>query len=103
MSNLVKAAKRQDVAPGTGVESECAGKPVAVFNLDGAFFATQAKCPHRGGPLAEGEVEDGIVTCPWHAWRFDVRTGANADNPNLKLACYPVRVEGDDVLVQTDG
>jgi nitrite reductase/ring-hydroxylating ferredoxin subunit len=103
MAQFVSAAKQQDIAPGTGVASECQGKPVAVFNVDGNFFATQGKCPHRGGPLGEGELEGGIVTCPWHAWRFDVCSGANVDNPNLKLACYPVKLEGDEVLVEIDG
>ncbi len=103
MSPLVKAAKKQDVPPGTGVAAECGGKPVALFHVDGRFYATQNNCPHRGGPLAEGELEGTVVTCPWHAWRFDVCSGLNADNPNLKLACYPVTVEGDDVLVQIDG
>ena len=103
MSPLVKAAKKQDITPGTGVVSECQGKAVAIFNVGGNFFATQNACPHRGGPLGEGELEGTVVTCPWHAWRFDVATGINADNPKLKIACYPVTVEGDDVLVNIDG
>lgn len=103
MGQFVPAAKQQDIQPGTGVASECGGRPVAIFNIDGNFHAVQGKCPHRGGPLGEGELEGNVVTCPWHAWRFDVCTGANADNPNLKLACYPVKLEGDDVLVEIDG
>ncbi len=102
MADFVKAAKRQDIPPGSGVATECGGKPIALFNIDGNFFATQGKCPHRGGPLGEGELEGSVVTCPWHAWRFDVCTGVNADNPALKLASYPVKIEGDDVLVQVD-
>jgi len=102
MASFVKVAKRQDIEPGTGVATECGEKPVAIFNVEGAFFATQGKCPHRGGPLGEGELEGKVVTCPWHAWRFDVCSGVNADNPNLKLTVYPVQVEGDDVLIQTD-
>ena len=103
MGPFVTAAKQQDIPPGTGVASECGGRPVAIFNIEGNFHAVQGKCPHRGGPLGEGELEGNVVTCPWHAWRFDVCTGANADNPNLKLTCFPVKLEGDDILVEIDG
>jgi len=100
MASWVKAAKRQDIPPGNGVVADCAGTSVALFNVDGEFFATQNKCPHRGGPLGEGELNGGVVTCPWHAWSFDVRNGINVDNPNSKLLCYPVKLESDDVLVE---
>jgi len=100
MATRVKAAKQQDIPVGTGIVSECAGKPIAIFNVDGTFYAVQNTCPHRGGPLGEGELQGRIVTCPWHAFEYDVTTGLNVDNPNLKLACYPVTLEGDDVLVE---
>ncbi|MCE9625577.1 MAG: Rieske 2Fe-2S domain-containing protein [Deltaproteobacteria bacterium] len=103
MSQFVRAAKRQDIPSGSGVASECNGKPVSIFNVAGEFYATQGKCPHRGGPLDEGELEGQVVTCPWHAWRFDVCTGINADNPHSKLVVYPVKLEGDDVLVEMHG
>jgi nitrite reductase (NADH) small subunit/3-phenylpropionate/trans-cinnamate dioxygenase ferredoxin subunit len=57
-------------------------------------------CPHMGASLGSGFVENGNVTCPWHFWRFRLADGAWADNPRMGVACYPVRVEGDDVLVQ---
>ena len=100
MAEFVKAAKRQDIAPGSGVASECGGKPVALFNVAGEFHAIQGKCPHRGGPLGEGELEGSVVTCPWHAWRFDVCSGVNPDNPNSKVVSYSVKLESDDVLVE---
>ena len=49
-------------------------------------------CPHMGASLAGGFVEDGIVTCPWHYWRFRLADGAWADNPRIKIGCYPVHV-----------
>jgi nitrite reductase (NADH) small subunit len=72
MGTWVKAAKCQDVEPGSGVVSDCAGVVVALFNVGGEFHAIQNKCPHRGGPLGEGELNGQVVTCPWHAWSFDV-------------------------------
>jgi nitrite reductase (NADH) small subunit len=51
-------------------------------------------------PLGEGDREGRLVVCPWHAWRWDVTTGSNANNPAVKMACYPVRVESDGVYVE---
>jgi len=69
-----------------------AGAQVAVFNVDGKLCAFEGTCPHRGGPLAEGIVRDGVVTCPLHWWRFDLCTGENVGDPGLRLARYPVRI-----------
>jgi nitrite reductase/ring-hydroxylating ferredoxin subunit len=56
-------------------------------------------CPHRGGPLAEGFLQGTKVACPWHGWGFDVTSGTSTMNPGMKLGCYPVSVEGDDVYL----
>jgi nitrite reductase (NADH) small subunit/3-phenylpropionate/trans-cinnamate dioxygenase ferredoxin subunit len=79
---------------------EVAGKLVAVFHQQGQFYAIDDVCPHMGASLSGGYVEKGIVTCPWHAWRFRLNDGAWADNPRIKIGCYPVRIEGDEVQVQ---
>jgi nitrite reductase (NADH) small subunit len=57
-------------------------------------------CPHMGASLGEGAVENGIVSCPWHAWRFRLADGAWADYPRVKIGCYPVRIEGEEVQVE---
>ena len=85
---------------GTAKTVEVGGKLIAVFRQNGEYFAIDDVCPHMGASLAGGEVEDGIVTCPWHAWRFRLRDGVWADNPRLKIGCYPVRVVGEEVQVQ---
>jgi nitrite reductase (NADH) small subunit len=51
------------------------GDEVAIFHHQGSFYAVQNLCPHQGGPLGDGEVDDHCVTCPWHGWKFDLRTG----------------------------
>ena len=79
---------------------EVGPKSVAIFNLDGRLYAIDNTCPHRGGPLGEGDLEGSFVSCPWHAWRWDVTTGAHANSPAVRVACYPVRVEGADVVVE---
>lgn len=100
MGEFVKAAKKQDIEAGKGVVADCGGKPVAIFHVEGNFFAIGNTCLHRGGPLGEGECEGTVVTCPWHGWRYDVTTGCNMDNPNLKVQKYNLKVEGDDILVE---
>jgi nitrite reductase (NADH) small subunit len=73
---------------------------IAVFRVNGQYHAIDDVCPHMGASLSSGYQEDGIVTCPWHAWRFRLADGAWADNPRLKIGCYPVRVEGDCIQIQ---
>jgi len=92
-----------EVAEGECRTVEVAGKLVAVFRQQGQYYAIDDVCPHMGASLGGGYVEKGIVTCPWHAWRFRLADGAWADNPRIKIGCYPVRVEGDEVQVQAGG
>ena len=76
------------------------GREVAVFRTADGFQAIDDFCPHMGASLSGGWVENGVVTCPWHAWRFRLADGAWADNPRIKIGCYAVRVSGDDVEVE---
>ena len=99
MPSFVTACGIGDVAPGTGKTVTVAGKEVAVFNVDGTFHAIDNECPHRGGPLGEGELEGCLLTCPWHAWQFDLRTGESVTDDS-RVAVYPCKVEGDQVLVE---
>ena len=89
----------QEAGRSSAVPTEVEGKQVAVFNVGGQFHAMDGGCPHRGGPLGEGYLEDKVVTCPWHGWRFDVTTGVSPVNPAATVPCFPVKVEGTDLLV----
>jgi nitrite reductase (NADH) small subunit/3-phenylpropionate/trans-cinnamate dioxygenase ferredoxin subunit len=89
-----------DVHEGEGKTVEVNGRLIAVFRHNGTYHAIDDVCPHMGASLAGGYVEQGIVTCPWHAWRFRLSDGAWADCPRIKIGCYPVRVEGDAIQVQ---
>ncbi len=75
------------------------GRAVAVFELDGELHALAGRCLHRGGPLADGFVRDGVVTCPLHWWRYDIRTGALVGDPTIRLERYPIEIVDGDVLV----
>jgi len=101
MADFVKVCKTSDIPVGSGRTVDVKGTSVALFNVEGAFYAINDTCMHRGGPLGEGEVDGKIVICPWHGWRFDVTTGANEFNPSLAVEKYEVKVEGDDLWVET--
>lgn len=75
-------------------------KDVAVFNVNGEFFAIDDLCPHMGASLSGGHVEDGCVTCPWHYWRFRLSDGAWADSPRVRTGSYPVHVVDGEVQIE---
>ncbi|HEX6737935.1 MAG TPA: Rieske 2Fe-2S domain-containing protein [Vicinamibacteria bacterium] len=100
MSDFVRVLAATELAPGQCREVAVEGKPVALYNIDGTFFATGNLCLHRGGPLGQGMVEGRTIMCPWHAWTWDVATGENTANAELKIPCYEVRVEDGHVLVK---
>ncbi len=76
------------------------GKVLCVTRVGGSLCALDNVCPHRGGPLGQGVVLDGWVVCPWHGWQYDPRTGESRHNPGVKVTVYPLKVEGEDALVE---
>ena len=100
MSEWVRVADALDIPAGTGKEFAVLGRIVAVFNIAGTFYAMDGVCPHAGGPLGEGVLTGNVVTCPWHGWQFDVTSGQHCLNANLQHPAFPVRLEGNDVLVE---
>jgi nitrite reductase (NADH) small subunit/3-phenylpropionate/trans-cinnamate dioxygenase ferredoxin subunit len=102
MSDFVTVAKVGAIAEGSGATFTVGDRLVAVFNLGaGNYHAIDDLCPHMGASLAAGEVYNGIVTCPWHAWRFRVTDGTWCDNPRIKTTVFDVRVVGDEIQVAT--
>ena len=102
MPNFIKVASTSDLKPGGNKVVNVNGTDVALFNVDGEFFAINNTCLHRGGPLGEGLVDGDVVTCPWHGWRYNVKTGTNVTIPTAHVASYQVKVEDSDVLVAVD-
>ena len=103
-------ASIEDIPPGTSKIVEVAGRSIGIFNLRGEFFALRNRCPHQGGPLCEGRRwglieadkpgalrfsrEGEILTCGWHGWEFDIRTGQSwCDPARLRVRSYEVHVE----------
>ena len=100
MAEFVKVGKTSDFPSGAGKIVEVNGKTLAVFNVEGNFYALDNTCLHRGGPIADGELDGTNVVCPWHGWRYDLRTGGTTFNPAVGLNTYQVRVEGDEISVE---
>lgn len=100
MSRRVSIGQAADIPVGEGRVVEAEGMTLALFNVDGALYALENACAHRGGPLGEGDLDGAVVVCPWHAWRWDVKTGANVNNPAVKMPCFPVSVDDGRVFVE---
>lgn len=94
------ACRRDELGPGRFRCVLVEGQKIILYNVEGTFYATSATCAHLGGPLDQGLFQDGVVTCPWHGWQFDVRTGESTYDPGRSVATYPVKVVGDDLLVE---
>jgi nitrite reductase/ring-hydroxylating ferredoxin subunit len=99
LSQWVDVADIADLPAGASLAVRAGDVEVAVFNVDGELRAVEGRCLHRGGSLAEGMVDNGVVTCPLHWWRYDLFTGERQGVPGLRLTCYPVRVEDGRVEV----
>lgn len=100
MSDFQTVCRVSEVPSGEAKTVQVGTKLVALFCVGGQYHAIDDTCPHMGASLSGGYVEQGIVTCPWHGWRFRLGDGAWADNPRLKIGCYQVRVEGDQIQIQ---
>lgn len=100
MSKWVRIGQVGDIADGSSVVVRGPGKSIAVFRVGEEYFAIDDMCPHAGASLSGGYVENGIVTCPWHYWRFRLNDGAWADNPRIKTGCYAVKVEDGSIHVE---
>lgn len=100
MPQKTKVAAVNDVPAGTCKTLDVADTKIVLYNVDGKFYATTNTCAHQGGPLGDGLFDGSVVTCPWHAWQFDVVTGEAVYEPGVTIDCYPVHADGDDILVE---
>jgi len=97
MPEYLSAGPAADIAPGKAKRIEHKPDCIAVFNVDGAFYAISNSCPHAGAPLAQGHLDGTVVTCPWHGWTFELRadTGHRPDGVDR----YPVEVVDGEIRV----
>jgi nitrite reductase (NADH) small subunit len=99
MSPWARAAALADCPPGAALECVVQGRIVAIFNVDGRLYALDGVCPHQGGPLGRGQLSGCIVTCPWHGWQFDVRTGRNQLSSTVSAPSLELRLEDGSIFV----
>lgn len=101
-------ASTEELDEGEGKTIEVDGLSIALFNVEGEYYAVSNRCTHKGGPLGEGFLnselptfneEDKTVHCPWHFWEFDLETGKNPVNPDASIRAFDVSVSGDDVIL----
>ena len=100
MSQWTHLINSNDLPPGQACEVVLQDTVPAVFNVDGEFKALDGICPHQGGPLGKGTLNGCVVTCPWHGWQFDTRTGQQQINARIIHSTYPTRIDGDNIQVQ---
>lgn len=100
-SNPVKLADVKDVPNDGGlVVMAPDGTEIALFRCEGQICAIDNTCPHQGGPLGAGILEDGCITCPWHGWQFDIRSGACQNMPGEDIRTYPIAIKDGEVYLQ---
>jgi len=101
MPRYIAVAKRSEVPDGSVRCVDVEGRPIALFHLDGAFYAIDDTCPHMGASLAEGEIDGDQVICPWHAAHFSVKTGEALSPPaDQDVTRFNVRAEGDTIEIE---
>ncbi|MCB9892967.1 MAG: Rieske (2Fe-2S) protein [Planctomycetes bacterium] len=75
------------------------GPGIALFNAEGGFFAVDDNCPHMDAPLNDAICNRGVITCMWHGWQFELKTGVSLMSDRIAVNRYPVTVEGDSIYV----
>jgi nitrite reductase (NADH) small subunit len=99
MSMLHKVMSLAELRASGAAGAEIAGRRIALFAAEGEVFATTGECPHAGGPLCEGELDGAMLSCPWHGWTYDLRSGACEEDPDLRLERFEVRIIDGDIFV----
>jgi len=102
MSEFHTVARVGEIPAGEGRSFQVEGRMVGVYFVDGEYTAIDDICSHMGATLSDGNVEDGVVYCPWHAWRFCIKEGTWLDNPKSAIGqqCFEVRIQDDEIQVR---
>ena len=97
---FIAVARANDVPEGTVRAVRAGEEEIALAHCDGGFYAVQPQCLHLQGPLGEGSLEGCVLTCPWHGWQYDVRTGRNEFDLAIQLKTYDVQVADGEIRVR---
>jgi len=99
MADYRKVLTRKELTAGELRTVMIEDREIVIANIGGEFFAMDNACPHRGAPLGEGYTEGDHIVCLMHGFKFHARTGVDSERDDLRTRTYPVRVEGEDILV----
>jgi nitrite reductase/ring-hydroxylating ferredoxin subunit len=99
---FLKVTTVPEIPPGKAVMFQVNEAILSIFNVDGKFYAIDDRCPHRGAPLSEGVLTGTTITCPWHGAKFDVTNGKLIAGSQWSLKTYPLKIDGEDILVEVD-
>lgn len=101
MPEFIKVATTDEVESHSGKLVEVKGKEIALFNVEGTYFALDNTCTHKGGPLSDGVVANDEVTCPWHGAKFKLTTGEVCNPPAAtRVNAYKIRVDGSHIEIE---
>ena len=100
MPRLVRIADKAELVEGLGKVVKVDGRSIALFRVKDEYYAMTNACLHRGGPLGEGNLTGDVITCPWHGWKFDIRTGSFTTIPTLKVATYKVTERDGSLMLE---
>jgi len=101
MSEFVRICSASEgPVEGEVAEFTVQGRALCVAHMNGTIAVLDGVCPHEGGPLGEGIIEDGRVVCPWHGYGFDPRTGVAAEDPQIKAEVFEAKLEQGELLVK---
>lgn len=98
----VRVTQCENIPLREGKAVEVGGRGIAIFNLGDKFLAIENRCPHRGGPLSDGIVSGTKVTCPLHAWAYDLESGSVTNHPESQacVTTFPLRIEQGELQVE---
>ncbi|SRR5258706_12719884 len=97
---FIEVATINDVPIGRVKSVRAGSETIALYRTAKGVFASESRCPHRGGPLAEGDIIGDEIVCPWHLWGFNLETGLCPGNSDICITTYEVKIEGDRILVR---
>jgi nitrite reductase (NADH) small subunit len=95
----IKMGRLADLSPGKAIEKSILARRVAVFNVGGKLYGIEADCKHMKATLAKGDVVDGVLTCSWHGWKYDLESGECLTHSGMKLKRYEIVTEGDEIFL----
>ena len=99
----IKVCKKSELSEGQRISKQILARRVAVFNINGEYFAIEGDCKHQKAPLDSGTVSGTVLECSWHGWRYDIPTGECLTEKWAKLKTYPIEEDGDWLVVDFGG